>query len=167
MSEETKVDDYILPAALIGRADLARLVRELESVDSKLQAQKVRDGEAEPHLPDLSESLSDFLEQNKLDITDGKALMDLKAHLQQLKDHAPVVHMTFAVEADPDSLQQLAKWFRQEAHPHTLLSVGLQPSLVGGVYMRTPNHVHDFSLKSLLKGKRDIIVHELEGLYGR
>jgi hypothetical protein len=31
------------------------------------------------------------------------------------------------------------------------------------VYVRTPNRVHDFSIKSLLQGKREIIVHELEG----
>jgi F0F1-type ATP synthase delta subunit len=90
--------------------------------------------------------------------------MALKERMRVLKDKAPIIHMTFAAEADPDFLQQLAAWVRQEIHPQALISTGLQPALVGGVYMRTPNHVHDFSVRSLLQGKRDIIAHELEGL---
>jgi len=71
------------------------------------------------------------------------------------------MHMTFATVADPESLQKLVDWIRQEIHPQALLHVGLQPALVGGVYLRTPNHIHDFSLRQLLADKRSIIVDEL------
>ena len=91
--------------------------------------------------------------------------MGLKEQVRKLKEHAPIIHMTFAVEADPESLSQLVAWIRQEIHPQALISDGLQPSLVGGVYMRTPNHVHDFSVRRLLADKRDIIAHELEAAY--
>lgn len=157
---------YALPPTLVGHADLARLVREVESIEDDLQSQKVRDETAAYQMPSMSQGLDDFLELNKIDVTDGHLLPDLKKQLQTLKDHAPIIHMTFAVEADSDSLEQLVAWLRQEIHPHTLLAVGLQPSLIGGVYMRTPNQVHDFSLKSVLAGKRDIIIRELEQLEG-
>jgi len=159
-----KAPEYVLPPTLIGHADVARLIREIEAVDGEVQAQKVRGGR-EVHLPAVSQSMSDFLELNKLDMTDGRALTALRSWLQQLKDHAPVVHMTFATEADPESLQQVVGWLREQAHPHTLLSVGLQPALVMGAYMRTPNQVHDFTVRALLKDKRDIIVGELERLH--
>ena len=157
--------DFVLPAALVGRADLARLVREVEAVDNELESQKVRaHGEHVSYrLPNLSRSLGDFVEQNGIDLSDDRQRLTVREQLRRLKDKAPVVHMTFAVDADPDFLQQLVSWLRQEVHPQALVSVGLQPALIGGVYIRTPNHVHDFSIRSLLQGKRDIIVHELEG----
>lgn len=156
---------YIFPAALIGRSDLARLVREIETIDNDLEAQRVRNRGTQGgySMPTMSRSMTDFLEQNAIDISNDRARMEFKEHLRALKDKAPVIHMTFAVEADPEFLQKLTAWIRQEVHPQALLSVGLQPSLVGGVYMRTPNHVHDFSLKALLKGKRDVMINELEG----
>lgn len=157
---------YVLPSALLGRADIARLVREVEAMENELEAQKVRAGEQFTgyKLPTVSRSLSDFLELNQIDAGNDQARMQLKEHLRVLKDKAPIMHLTFAVEADPEFLQQMVKWLRENIHPQALISVGLQPALVGGVYVRTPNHVHDFSLRALLQGKRDIIVHELEGL---
>lgn len=169
MSEAEK-PSFALPPALVTRADLARLVREVERVDNDLEAQKARsriDSAAGYRVPAVSRSLEDFLDLNKLELSDDRARIQLREYLKQLKEHAPVLHMTFAAEAEPEFLQQLVAWLRQEIHPDTLLSVGLQPSLVGGAYVRTPNHVHDFSVKSLLQGKRDITVNELDGLRGR
>ena len=114
-------------------------------------------------MPNMSKSLDCFIEMNKIDIANDHARMELKEHLRALKDHAPIIHMTFAVDADPEFLSKLVEWLRQNIHPQTLVSVGLQPSLVGGVHMRTPNHVHDFSIRKLLATKRDLMVHELEG----
>jgi hypothetical protein len=161
----TETTTYILPAALIGRSDLARLVREVETIDNDLESQKVRNRGTQNgySMPTMSRSMTDFLQQNSIDVGKDQVRMVVKDQLRKLKDKAPVIHMTFAAEADPEFLQQLTAWIRQNIHPQALLSIGMQPSLVGGVYMRTPNHVHDFSLKSLLHGKRDVIVNELDG----
>jgi F0F1-type ATP synthase delta subunit len=75
--------------------------------------------------------------------------------------------MTFAVTADPESLQQLALWLRTTINPQAVIAVGLQPSLVAGVYLRTPNHVHDLSLRAMLKNGRGLLVEELGALRGR
>ena len=168
MSEDVK-SEYLFPPALISRADLARLVREVEGVDNELEAQKARNrstGETGYRLPTMSHSLADFLELNQLDLADDKGRMLLKERLKVMKEHAPIIHLTFAVDADPGFLQELVAWLRAEIHPQTLISVGLQPSLVGGVYVRTPNHVHDYSIRSLLQTKRDVMIHELEGFLG-
>lgn len=157
--------DYILPSALIGRVDLARLVREVEAVDSNLETQKVKNhGEGGYRMPNLSQSLSDFVEINKLDLTNDKERVVTKEQLKRLKEKAPIIHMTFATTADPETLQQLVEWVRENLHPQALISVGLQPSLVGGVYLRTPNHIYDFSLRALMQDKRSIVVQSLEEL---
>lgn len=156
--------NYILPSALVRKADLARLLREIETLDGELEAQKVRarGQEVSYRLPNLSQALGDFLDQNKLDITDDQGRMELVEQLRKLKDQAPIVHMTFATEADPESLGQLVAYMRKELHPQTLLSVGLQPGLVAGAYVRTPNHVHDFSVRAVLSKKRGVIAEDLE-----
>jgi F0F1-type ATP synthase delta subunit len=74
--------------------------------------------------------------------------------------------MTFAVEADRESLMQLAQWVRETVHPQAVIAVGLQPGLIAGVYLRTPNHVHDLSLRAALDGGHEILVNDLEALRG-
>jgi G3E family GTPase len=164
MSETTA--QFSIPPSVVSRADMTRLVRELELVDDELEAQKARrQGESGHYrLPNMSQALSDFITLNKVDIADDHVRMDLKALLRKLKDHAPVLHMTFATEADPESMQYLMTWVRRELHPQALISVGLQPSLIGGVYVRTPNHVHDMSLRTHMKDSRKIIVEALDKL---
>jgi len=163
---EAAVPVVTLPATLIGRVDLSRLVREVESVDNDFEVQKVRDHKAADGLsiPMMSRSLSDFLELNKIDITDPQARMTLKHQLGVMKDKSPTIRMVFASEPEPQSVQQLVAWIRQEIHPGALLTIGLQPGIIGGVYMRTPNHVHDFTVRTLLAGKRDLIRSELEAV---
>lgn len=166
MSETATPAPFVLPSALIGRADLARLLRELEDLDNDLESQRARNhGKTEGyHMPNMSRALSDFLETNKIDTANDHVRMALTTQLRKLKDHAPVIHMTFATDADPESLQQLVTWMRSELHPQALLSVGLQPSLVGGVYVRTPNHVHDFSVRAHMKDSRKLIVEALDAV---
>jgi G3E family GTPase len=168
---ETKKDatNFILPPSLISRIDLSRLVREVESVDGELESQKVRNhssghDDQKYVMPNISQTLDDFLSMNKLDITDNQARMVLKEQMQILKNKAPIIHMTFATEADPEALSELTDWVRKNLHPQALISVGLQPSLVGGVYLRTPNHVHDFSLRANLENKRNVIMDALGSL---
>jgi hypothetical protein len=166
VSAPSKID-LVLPPALISRADLARLVREIEDIDNDLEAQKARNhatGKTGYSLPPLSHTMNDFVELNKVDVADDQARMKLKEQMKVMKDHAPVMHMTFAVEADPASLQQLTAYLRKEIHPQALLVVGMQPALVGGAYVRTPNHIHDFSVRSRMAEKRGLILQAINQL---
>ena len=86
--------------------------------------------------------------------------------LRILKDKVPVLHMTFSVTADVESLQTLTQWVRNSVHPQAVIAVGLQPSLVAGVYLRTPNHIHDFSVRGALEGRHGLLIEELETLRG-
>jgi hypothetical protein len=161
--------DFVLPASVVTKIDVSRLVTELERVDNDLTTAAVRAEKGGPAVaaPVLSQQMTDFLTQNQLNIENSKDRMDLIKQLRLLKDAVPIIHMTFAVTADPESLQQLALWLRTTINPQAVIAVGLQPSLVAGVYLRTPNHVHDLSLRAMLKNGRGLLVEELGALRGR
>jgi hypothetical protein len=161
-------ENFILPASLVSRVDVAHMVDEVERVDGVMTAAAIRGSkESAAAIPVLSQQLTDFLAQNELTLDDSKVRAEFIKELRLLKDKVPILHMTFAVTADPESLQQLAQWARNTIDPHAVIAVGLQPGLVAGVYLRTPNHVHDFSLRGLLAGQHGLLVKELESIRGK
>ena len=170
MSETTvkTYADFVLPQTVVTRIDVSRLVSEVERVDDNLTTSAVRNkaGAQEQPMPVLSEQLTDFLSVNKLDLQNGKNRGALVKQLRILKDKAPVLNMTFSVTADIESLQKLAAWARKSVHPQAIIAVGMQPALVAGVYLRTPNHIHDLSLRHMLDGRHGLLVDELETLRG-
>jgi len=160
--------DFVLPPNVVTKIEISRLVNEVELVDNEMTASAVRakTGAQETSPPVVSEQLTEFLGQNKLSLEDGGERTTLIKLLRQLKDKAPMIHMTFSVTADRQSLEELALWLRTSIHPQAVIDVGLQPALVAGVYLRTPNHVHDLSLRAKLDGSRAILTKELESLRG-
>lgn len=160
--------DFVLPPTVVSRLDVSRLVREVEQVDNTMTTAAVRSkiGADEQPAPPVSETLNEFLTQNSLSLTNGHERAELVKQLRLLKDEVPIIHMTFAVPADRESLAELAAWLRQSIHPQAVIAVGLQPALIAGVYVRTPNHVHDFSMRAALSGGHGILINELEKLRG-
>ena len=157
--------DFLLPANVVSKIDVSRLASEAERVDNELTAAAIRnDGNNDK--PALSPQFGDFLTKNEISLDDGGVRTELIKQLRLLKDKVPVVHMTFAVTADGESLRQIIDWLRASAHPQTVIAVGLQPGLVAGAYIRTPNHVHDFSMRHAMDGQRDVLIKELEALRG-
>lgn len=167
---EKTYTDFKLPPSVVSKVDVSRLVHEVEMVDDALTSAGIRAkaGASEQVRPTVSEQLNDFLQLNNVTLdTNGQARAALIKQLRLLKDKAPILHMTFAVEADRDSLGQLVQYLRESIHPQAIVAIGLQPGLVAGVYLRTPNHVHDLSLRAALKGGRDVLTKELGALRGK
>ncbi len=155
--------DFTLPANVVSKIDIAHLVREAERLDGELTTVSTRAqaGVSDDTTLSVSERFTQFLQVNQLQFKDSRERSEVIRQLRLLKDKAPVIHMTFATEADPESLGQLALWLRQSVHPQAVIATGLQPALVAGVYLRTPNHVHDLSLRAKLQGSRDLLIKEL------
>jgi hypothetical protein len=160
--------DFILPMNVVSKGDISRLTNELERVDNKLTEDAVRErvGSTEYVEPVVSDQLREFLNQNNLKLDNARDRTELIKEMRLLKENAQVIHMTFAVPADGESMQQIAKWFRESIHPQTVIDVGLQPGLIAGAYVRTTNHVHDMSLRAALASGHDLLVKELETLRG-
>lgn len=160
---------FVLPPHVVTKGDIARLGNELERVDSELSTASVqaKAGVEVTATPRLSDSLKAFLDSNDYTIEDSLKRSELIKNLRDLKHEVPVVHMTFAADADTKSLQKLVEWLRKEVHPMAVIEAGLQPSLIAGVYMRTPNRVHDLSLRAALADRREYFIDEMEALRGK
>lgn len=159
---------FTLPMSVVSHIDLSHLVRDVERIDNDRTAATVRAKAGASEQPSLPPSvpLRDFLDANQLTLESAQERSQLVKELRLLKDKAPVIHLTFASPADQDSLQQLARWARESVHPQAILAVGLQPALIAGVYVRTPNHVHDLSARARLSDSRSVLVKDLEALRG-
>lgn len=159
---------FSLPLSVVSKADVARLVVEVERIDNERMADAVREKVGSPTQSEvtMSQQLADFLSQNQLGTETGLQWGELIKQLRALKENAPVIHMTFAVPADRESLQQLVGWLRSSVHPQAVVSIGLQPALVAGVSIRTTNRVHDLSMRSALKKSHGLLVKELGALRG-
>lgn len=168
MSETIDHTTFVLPSSVATKIDLSRLTTEMERIDSELVTRDAHIKSGVPITDEIAftEQMKDFLAANNLEIGDTLQRAGLIRQLRQLKANAPVAHVTFASPVDTESLRQITAWLRESVHPQAIIVVGLQPSLIGGVYIRTPNHVHDFSLRAQLAGHRDIIVKEVEVLSG-
>ncbi len=161
-------DNFTLPPSIISKVDVSRLVNEVEQVDSDMTANMVRKrvGASSSSAIEYSDQLSDFLAENELKLSDSRQRSSLIKQLRKLKDSVPIIHMTFATVADRESLRQVVGWLRESVHPQAVIRVGLQPALIAGVYVRTPNRVHDFSMRSRLDSQHEALLKQLKDLPG-
>ena len=161
-------ENFVLPSNVVTKIDVSRLVSEVERVDNAMTAAAVRakNGSEDQTQPIITDQLSEFLSQNELSLAKGSDRTVIIKQLRLLKAKVPVLHMTFAVTADAESLQKLTDWVRTSVHPQAVIAVSLQPALVAGVYLRTPNHVLDLSVRGALEGRHGLLIDELEALRG-
>lgn len=95
----------------------------------------------------LSPELADLLGGEET--AAGISIPELEKWQQQLKDwlQSPVVHLTFAVLPTPGIKRDMVKWFRGQISPHTLLNFSVNRNIVGGLVVRTPGRIYDFSFR--------------------
>lgn len=82
-----------------------------------------------------------------------ESLESLLKHLKDLK--LPEVHIMLAAMPNRTQREQLVKWFRNNATPHLLLSFVADRNLGGGIVVRTPNRIFDYSWRQELVAGRD------------
>ena len=81
---------------------------------------------------------------------------ELVEHLRSLK--LPVVHVTMATLPNHSQRASLVDWFRAQINPDILIAFVADRNLGGGVMVRTPNHVFDYSWRQRLVDGRDKLV---------
>ncbi len=91
--------------------------------------------------------------------TPEATLIQLLEALKELK--LPVVHVTLA--ALPNHLQResLVRWFQTLSSPRPLILFTSDRTLGGGLILRTPNHIYDFSFRQKLEDTRANLVKGL------
>lgn len=164
---DTTSPALILPASVATKRDVANVLRELEHIDAVLTESEARQKVAAQTTADplFSDQLIEFLHVNNVSLSGSPARQQLLQQVRHFKDTMPLIHLTFATEADSESLQQLVTWMRASLHPQTVLTVGLQPDLIGGVHIRTTNHMYDCSVRARLGDARHLITEELEAIH--
>jgi hypothetical protein len=154
----------ILPASLIGRVDISRMLREIEKIDNDLEAQHARAPDQPLAIPAMTKALSELAQLNQLDLLDIDVRQKLLSTFRYTKDKAPNSHITFAVDPEPEIVALLVAWIRQNLHPMALVTVGLQPGLLGGCVVRTPDHIYDFSLKRQFALQLPELIREIKNV---
>lgn len=159
-------NDYkiTLPPSLIGQVDISRMLREIEKIDNDLEGQHARTPDQPLAIPAMTKALSEVAQLNQLDLLDINTRKKLLATFRYTKDKAPQVHITFAVDPEPEIVALMVAWLRQNLHPMALVTVGLQPGLMGGCVVRTPDHIYDFSLKREFKKNLPDLIQELKNV---
>ena len=80
--------------------------------------------------------------------------------LQKVK--LPEVHIMLAAMPNRAQRTALVDWFRNNTTPHLLLSFVADRNLGGGVVVRTPNRVFDYTWKQELMAGRDKLAEILK-----
>jgi F0F1-type ATP synthase delta subunit len=147
-----------LPVLAATPTDIGRLQLELAAID-EAQAGIRKGGELK--MPHTSRLMDQLIEVNRLTLLHDQDRIALKEFLADIKEKAPVIHMSFSADPTPRFTQKLVTWLRKEIHPSLLLTIGLQPTIGAGCIVRTTNKQFDFSLREDFKKKRDLLRSQL------
>ena len=152
-----------LPLQLVSRHDVIRTIRELESIQDYYTQAEIRQ-DKQLVMPVQSQLLQAIVAENKADLSHKETRASIGDVLIYLRDTAPVVHVSFAVEPSAQVVQKILQWFRREVSPMMLLQTGIQPSIAAGCVVRTTNMYFDFSLRQHLLRNSELLLDKLRSL---
>ncbi|MDQ3123247.1 MAG: hypothetical protein M3Q14_00995 [bacterium] len=158
---ESAVANLRLPLAVVSRTDISKCLRELEQVDDTFHQASLRGGPPE-ELPVVGRVLESLAKTNDMNVSKAEDRAKLLKFLERQKVKAPVVHMSFPVEANGQVVGQLLEWFRTEIHPNIVLQIGLQPELAAGCTLRTNSKYFDFSFRKRFEKSKEKLITALE-----
>jgi F0F1-type ATP synthase delta subunit len=156
-----------LPTNVVSQVDVARILREINGLNDFFAGAAKRQSGTPMQLPKLTRLLDQVASENSLNLLEEKDRKMLVEQLNLVLGKAPLLHISFAAEPSPKSLERVLIWFRQNIHPQTLLQVGLQPTIAAGCVLRTPNKLFDMSLRSYLKEQEPYLVQLINGASNR
>lgn len=143
-----------LPEAVYSPQILEMVIYELDQYNKWYQQSTVKTKVgvktelAEPnHSPETTLVIKAWQETNS-----GASLVDLLDALRKL--NLPVIHVTLATLPNHLQRAQLVRWFQQLSTPRPLILFSADRTLGGGVIVRTPNHIYDWSFRQKLEEAR-------------
>jgi len=149
----------ILPSTIVSPTDIARLVREVETVDDYFRQIEIRG--QEKTAPRMSKLLDSTIAANQLSIEDSASRDRIVQGLQTVQASAPIMHISFSVDPPGSHVQSLVTWLRKNIDSNVLVTVGLQPNIGAGCVVRTTNKIFDLSLREYFTSKRDFFTKKL------
>lgn len=153
-----------LPAKIVSRGDLNRILRELNRLNDYLVGARFKNEDPSVVSQNISPLLGELAALNNYDLMDESRRKELYSQLEVLSAHGPGLHISFTAAPSPGSLEKVIVWLRSNIHPQILLSVGLQPNIAAGCILRTPNRVIDMGLKQTLMKQQPLLLEMIKGV---
>lgn len=153
---------FVLPVSVISPTDIARLLREIESIDDFFRQATIREG-GEPTgvMPQTSKLMDQVISSNELNLLQVEDRAGIVVSLDAMSKSAPVLHISFSVDPPGSHVQKIVSWLRSNIDATTLVTVGLQPNIGAGCVVRTTNRIFDMSLRDFFARKRQFFVDKL------
>lgn len=155
-----------LPVLIFGIVEIRRLKRELESLEDFMKQESIREPGKQTRMPRVSRLLEALATDNNLQLLQADHRMQIKGFLDYAESKAPNLHISFAVDPSSAFTAKIVTWLRANIHPHTLLEVGLQPTIAAGCIVRTTNKIFDFSLRERFKNAGGLLSSALQAVAG-
>ena len=150
-----------LPVLVFGRAELRRLGREIEALESYFERAKIREAGQPVQMPKVSRMLEGYAGENGCNLLVEQDRERLQTFLKQLDEKAPVMHLSFATDPSSAFVAKLVAWMRVHIHPYILLQLGLQPGVTAGCVARVNSKMFDLSLREFFRKQRPLLIQEL------
>ncbi len=153
-----------LPVLIFGISEIRRLRRELESLENYLRQANIREAGKQAPLPRMSRLLEALATENKANLLKPEHRQRIAKFLEILEQHAPTVHMSFAVDPSSAFTAKLVTWLRANIDPYVLLETGMQPTIAAGCVLRTTNKIFDLSLRNRFAESQDTLLESLDAV---
>lgn len=153
--------DTSLPVLAASPADIGRLLRELETIGGVLLDQTLRQSGGKAKMLKTSQLMDQTVELNNLNLLHKTDRQKLQRLLQDVKDRAPVLHLSFSADPSLVFLEKLMTWLRREIDPYVLITIGLQPTIGAGCIVRSTSRYFDFSLRQDFAKKHNLLMDKL------
>lgn len=162
MAENTQTTTpFQLPSDLIGSVDLSRLIRELEELNDFMYQAQIRKPGTSMKLPRCSQILEKLATDNRYSLLDENHRTKLLNSLQVIEAHAPLVHISFAVDPSMSFMKKMVVWVRENIDRYGLVEIGLQPTIAVGCAVRTDNKIFDMSLRNKFREHRQDLINKI------
>ena len=133
-----------LPVSIVSREDARQALVELEGHIRAKDPVDVRELAPGP-LRDLIREAA----RGKRDAV--KALDEIVQQLNEVIISAPSVHIVLPASPDNTIVSSLTRWFRTNTNPQVLVEIEVRPGIAGGMVVRTPSRLYDWSFRSALE----------------
>jgi len=156
MPESSAAKDFVLPAAVYSPQLLESVIYDLQVYVDWIRQNEIRarvgaNSKDAPNHSDETVLVIEAWQKGKAPTIDS--IHALLSHLKALK--LPEVHITLAALPNHAQRRTLVEWFRNNTVPGLLVSFVADRNLGGGLVVRTPNHVFNYSWRQELVAGRD------------
>lgn len=158
---------FNLPPEVVGKADINSLLRELELLESellKLKGQVTSSSSPKNTQLKVTNELAQTAAINSCDLKITSDRQKLTQRLTDVRDQAPMLHISFAAEPPPKVTQAILSWLRDNVHRYALLHIGLQPDIAAGCVLRTPNKIFDLSLRASFEKQKPYLIELIKSV---